>query len=651
MTRLQSIENALSSIDGTVFQELCDSFLVIRNDNYSAFSRTGSQSGKQKTIRGTPDAFLLLPNGKYIFVEHSTNISEGVSKLKKDLEKCIDFSKTGIPTEQISEIILCINFNLKTSQIQVLREILVNTRILLTFNTLDSLAIELSLNHRDLAHQYLGLPLDTGQIVSIDRFIEEYDRVSNGIATPLNNIFLHREVELQDIKESIQQHDFIILTGAPGVGKTKLSVEAVKSFLKENLSYNAYCISNKHAPLLDDLYQYFDSKKDFLLFVDDANRIDTFNQITGFFKSPRRGKLKIVITVRDYAFQEVRNQCQGFDLKQIDIQKFSDEQIIDIIQSESFKILNPLYQKPIISIADGNPRIAIMASLLALKNQDIDALKDVSELFEKYFSTLVNSNGDFSNIINIKCLGIISFFYTIPYKNREITTALLNNFEISYDDFIAAIDTLGNLELVETQFEHVKIPEQNLATYFFYKAFIKDNLLPFSTLLKFYFDSNANRFKDCVIPANNMFGGKDVMTRLQPELQNYWKTIECDEEKAFKFLDTFWYYLPTETLAFIYNLVESLPTHSNTEYIVTYETNAFAYDRNKIIELFGEFFRTGYDLKNSLELAFEYVRKSPKQLPELLKKIKDNLIFDIDDVGYGFFRQNILFDILINNTV
>lgn len=62
MSRLQTIENALASINETVFQELCDSFLILKNENYRAFSRVGSQSGKQKTIKGTPDTFLLLPN-------------------------------------------------------------------------------------------------------------------------------------------------------------------------------------------------------------------------------------------------------------------------------------------------------------------------------------------------------------------------------------------------------------------------------------------------------------------------------------------------------------------------------------------------------------------------------------------------------------
>lgn len=92
MKRLQSVENALIEINEVVFQELCDSFLALRDKNYIAFSRTGSQSGKQKSTKGTPDAFKLLPNGKYIFVEHTTNISNK-SKLEDDIKKCLEYKK------------------------------------------------------------------------------------------------------------------------------------------------------------------------------------------------------------------------------------------------------------------------------------------------------------------------------------------------------------------------------------------------------------------------------------------------------------------------------------------------------------------------------------------------------------------------------
>ena len=649
MSRLQAIENELLSINSAAFQELCDSFLALRNSNYSAFSRTGSQSGKQKTIKGTPDTFLLLPNGKYIFVEYSTNITAGLTKLEEDIKKCFDTSKTGVPLNQIAEIILCVNFNLTAAEIEILRKLLGNTRVLLTVYTLDILSIELHRNHRDLVHEYLGLPLDTGQIVSIERFVAEYNRASKGISTPLNNTFLHRDEELRELKEAIFLNDFIILTGAPGIGKTKLTLEGIKNFLFENLTYAAYCVSYKHHELLRDLYQYFDSEKDYILFVDDANRIDVFRQITGFYKATRKGKLKILITVRDYAFQEIGILCQEFSPRRLDLAKFTDEQIIDIIKAQPFEILNQDYHKEIVRIADGNPRLAIMTALLSKAHQNIYVLHDVSDLFENYFSTFIKDDGEFANSLNIKCLGLIAFFYTIPYKNREITTSILNNFGIDYSVFIDVIDKLDKLELVEIQFEHVKIPEQNLSTYFFYKSFIKDNLLSFETLLNKYFDSNSNRFKDCVIPANNTFGVKNVMDKLQPFLQSHWRGKKTEEEKAFKFLSTFWYYLQTETLEFIFNITEALPAVTTFKYEVAYENNAFSYSKDDIIELIGEFLRFPDKLKDVIELGFEYSRKKPEHLPEWIHKIREKMSFDREDqTQYGFERQMILYQVLLD---
>ena len=649
MSRLQAIENSLSSINQAAFQNLCDSFLALRNSNYSAFSRTGSQSGKQKTVKGTPDTFLILPNGKYIFVEYSTNITAGLSKLEDDVKKCINATKTGIPLNQIAEIILCVNFNLTVAEVQTLRDLLVNTRIGLTVYTLDSLAIELHLHHRDLTHEYLGLPLDTGQIVSIEKFIAEYNRASKGISTPLNNTFLHREKELIELKEAILQNDFIILTGAPGIGKTKLALEGMTNFLSENLSFGAYCVSYKHHTLLDDLYQYFDFEKDYILFVDDANRIDAFSQITRFYRSTRKGKLKILITVRDYAFQEIGILCQEFSPRRLDLAKFSDEQIVDIIKAPPFEILNQDYHKEIVRIADGNPRLSIMTALLAKAEQNIYVLHDVSDLFENYFSTFIKDDGEFAKALNIQCLGLIAFFYTIPYKNRQITTSILDNFGIDYARFIDVIDKLDKLELVEIQFEHVKIPEQNLSTYFFYKAFIKDNLLSFEILLKKYFDSNSDRFRDCVIPANNTFGFENVMKKLQPLLRNHWKEIKSEEEQAFKFLTTFWYYLQTETLEFVFNISEALPIVSTAKYEVTYENNAFSYNKNNVIELLGDFLRFPNNLKDVIELGFEYTRKKPEHLPEWIHKIREQLTFDREDeIHYRFTRQTILFQILLD---
>ena len=647
MKRLQSVENALIEINEAVFQELCDTFLALRDKNYIAFSRVGSQSGKQKSIKGTPDAFKLLPNGKYIFVEHTTNISNK-NKLEDDIKKCLDYKTTKIPLKDIEEIILCANFKLSVQEVDGLKDLLKGKRISLRLYLLDELSIELLYHHRDLSNQYLGLPLDTGQIVSISQFIEEYNKAAKSVATPLDNEFVHRDNELKQLQNSISASNFVIITGSPGVGKTKLALEGINSFLLTN--YTAYCVSFKSASLLEDLYQHFDTKRDYILFVDDANRIDSFNQIIGYFKSSRKGNLKIIITVRDYALNEIANRCIEFKPEELHLNKFTDEQIIDIIKSESFKIYNPDYHKEIVRIADGNPRLAIMAAKLAVQEQNLCALSDVSELFEQYFARFVTDNIDLTKSVNLKSLGLIAFFYTIPYKDKTRCASLLSKFDLAYDDFIESIDILNKLELVELQFEYAKISEQNLSTYFFYKSFIKDGTLSFSVLLEYYYDSNIERFRDTIIPANNTFGYHNVIEKVKPILLNYWQSVITIDEKAFNLLSTFWFYLEEETIEFIYNHINTIPEPIATKYYTEYETNQFSYNRNKIIELLGNFFNYPVKLKDALELAYEYARKLPETLPELIYTIREHLLFDTDDQRMGYKRQEILINLLLEKS-
>ena len=648
MARLQAIENALADINDYDFQELCDQFLAFKIKNYTAFRRKGSQENKRKTIRGTPDSFFQLPNGNYIFMEATTNVSDK-NKLEDDIEACFNPDKVDIPHNKIEQIVLCFNFNIDENRLNDLRKLAHdynrNTRV--DCWMLDNLAIELHRHHRDLVNEYLGLPTDTGQIVSIKRFIEEYNRASQGISPPLDNEFVHRQDEMNEIKQGINNSDFVIIHGKSGVGKTKLAIESIKDFIIEHPHFNAYCVSNKGHNLLDDLYQYMDKDEDYILFVDDANRIDVFKQILGFYNSLRENELKIIITVRDYARDYIELLCQSYDPEYVEVEKFDDEQIKDMIEAEPFKILNPDYQREILRISDGNPKLAIMTSLLAKEEQNLYALSNVSELFESYFATFILDNEDLKKPINLRCLGLISFFNTFPYKNKQLAKSVLSDFNIDYYKFIEIIDKLEDVELLNRQFGHVKIPEQNLANFLFYKAFIDRELLAFGKLLVKYFDNNTDRFKDCVVSANNTFGPRKVKDKIQPDLRKYLNSIKSDENKAFEFLTTFWFYLQSETLDFLLNKINHLP-NSDKDFVIENDNKSWGSNSDQYIDLLSSFYIFLDNLNDALYLSLQYIRKKPDVLYILIDKIERKLTFDSRDYYSGFKRQQILFNIIID---
>ena len=248
---LQEIENAINAMNQAAFQELGDLFMISRDKDYNAFICTGSQYGKQKTIKGTPDTFILTHDGKYLMVEYSTNETKREKKLIEDFEKCL--TENGIEKSKLKCIILCTNYKLSKEEVIAIKKYAEEAYTFCQIYDGSRLARELYVNHKDLIFRCLGIHVDTGQIVSIESFVQEYDNAAGAIAAPLSNAFLYREREVEDIKRGLCEEDFILLHGAPGVGKTKLAIQAITDYCKENTTYHAYCISYKGGELLTDL--------------------------------------------------------------------------------------------------------------------------------------------------------------------------------------------------------------------------------------------------------------------------------------------------------------------------------------------------------------------------------------------------------------
>ncbi|WP_323028449.1 hypothetical protein [Gelidibacter japonicus] len=653
MNQLSSIKERLKNLNDTEFQELCDCYLSLRNIGYKAYSRTGAHEIKQKTTRGTPDSFIQMPNGLYLFVESTTTEHKGkrlLNKLKGDVSDCLDVSKTKIPVNKIQEIILCYNSNLKAVEIEE-----VNQRALEVMGTLpmhcslDRLATEIFFHHKNLAHDYLRLPLDTGQIVSLDKFVEQYDNGKQKLATPLAGIFFHRNKELEDVIVKLSTNDIVIISGPAGVGKSKLALESIDRFIESHLDYNGFAVSPKGADLIGDLSAYFEGEENSILLVDDVNRVDKFEQILGFYRGLNHGKLKLVLTVRDYALENVRERLSTYENSIVEIGGFSYEEIKIIIEQEPFGVRNGTYQYKINAIAKGNARLAVMMAMIARKTNKLESLNNVADLFEQYFETFVSDEDAFKDKRVLKALGILSFFYTLPYSNSELLDMLANSFSIASDELREAFDRLHSLDLIELNYQHVRIGEQNLSTYFFYKVFIKDRLLSFESLWNNYFEQHEHRFKDTIYPMHQNFGKEPITEEIKPVLRSYWSTIQSDEVKAFSFLNFAWEFLPDECLAYVEARVDACVPSEVSELIAKYEVNDFSSINNqeRHLHLLANFLKEPNFYLDALELSSRFTEQHQQHLPQLIYHIDQNFSFIDDDFINHFKRQANLVDYLI----
>lgn len=202
MPKITDIKRRILELAPAPFQEFCDT--LISKQGYGKVQGYGMESGTGNTTIGNPDTYFRKENGKYVFVAYTIQKTSIFSKLREDIDKCLDTSKTGLKTEDIEEIICChTSSNLSAGDDKALHDLCEAQGIVLTIWGIDELANQVHNRYRSLAKDYLGLNIDTNQILSVDDFVAQYD--ANGMAAPLNTVFQYRENEKEKIISALDK--------------------------------------------------------------------------------------------------------------------------------------------------------------------------------------------------------------------------------------------------------------------------------------------------------------------------------------------------------------------------------------------------------------------------------------------------------------
>ncbi|MEQ8910009.1 MAG: hypothetical protein RIC95_12495 [Vicingaceae bacterium] len=654
MANLQQIYEALNKINDAIFEEMCGIYLSYEFPLHRSFNPQ-SHKTKQKTIKGTPDISFKLSGEGYLFVQVTTKENTGnslIKKLKQDIEDCFNAEKTKIKVEKIREIALCYNEQIKPSDEELINGFAKEKfKIVPHHFGLKRIAKDMLFKYNFIGREYLKLDFGTGQIVSIDQFIKSYEYGGQSLATPLNNDYFERNEDLPNLVKSIMNDNIVIIHGVAGSGKSKLAIEGIRKFVDGKTEYIALALSPNGGNLIPDLINEIDVSRKYVLFVDDINRIEHFSSILNHFRKISEGNLKLVLTVRDYAYLEAKAKLFGLKFYAIQTKKFSDEEIRELVDAAPFNIKNSKYKFKISSIAKGNPRLAIMTAKLALERQKIEALDDVLDLFDHYFTSFVIDNEELHDSFNLKVLGLLSFFNLIEHENYGEIEKLSIDFKLDENKIIDAIARLHSLDLILLNFGHAKIGEQNLATYFFYKVFVQEKLLSINDLLKHYFSTHSNRFSDSIKSVIEHFGVESI-DDVKPSIKKYWREQELENRQQLKFLEIFRPIIPSYVLIYIEEYVNNLPIVTDPIFKVEEKNDSdysFLYEPNALRLLFSFYNDLNY-LDEAFQLSFALVEKKPELFNKLINNLKEKFGKSFNDEQTRFERQHRLVDFLLTNS-
>ncbi|MBC3796416.1 ATP-binding protein [Acetobacterium tundrae] len=643
MANIESIKQKILQLDAGSFQNFCDLYLY--KIGYPNIVSLGGEAGTRKTTRGTPDTYFMTSDEKYIFVEYTTQKTSLFKKIKDDLDKCLDTSKTGISHDEISEIIYChTSSNITPSQDNEVRILCENSGIKLTIIGIDKLAADVYLFHHNLARDVLGISISTDQIQSFDDFVKNYN--SNRMAAPIDTRFLFRDKEIESINEAYQKVDIVILSGASGTGKTRLALHYAKNHAVIH-NEKLYCIHSNALPIFEDLKFFIDSPGNYFLFIDDANQLSGLHHIIDYTTMKLEGyNVKILISVRDYALQKVTNDIRNIALYEtVNISAFTDDEIKKILETV-LGIVNQNYHERIIKIAEGNARIAILAGKLACSSNRLDSINDVSQLYDDYYGSSLEENQLLADHQMCITAGIVAFLEAIHLEHIDSFLSILLANGLNSDSFIENIRKLHEKEIVDIYNDKaVRFSDQCLSNYLLKYVFFDKKLISLSEMIKVCFQSYRGRTILTISTLLNIFRNDALICFVEKKIEMLWN--ELSKEKSpffFEFVKAFFRINPTETLLILQNkieLEESVVIECTD--IDTVKGKNYQNVTNDIIEILGGF-ADMTDLPTALDLFFQYFLKRPDLYMEFYHAISQYYGINKNSMLYEFYTQIAFFE-------
>jgi len=644
MSKLTDIKYRIDQLDGGAFQSLCDAYLTYRG--YGNGYSLGMNTGTDKTAPGSPDTYFLTADKRYIFVMYTTQKTGFHKKAIEDIDKCFDEEKTGVSVGDVAEIIYCHTYGrLKPGDDQELREYCENHGAVLTLIGLDELGNDIFREYPILAKDFLGISIDSGQIMSLDIFVAKHD--ANRMSASLGTEFLFREEELEKAKTALYNNDVLLIAGPAGVGKTRFALELCRQIAKEK-NYTVLVIKNNNLDLYEDLVAAIEDGKNYLVLVDDANQLSGLHYVLDYLPQMGTGSrhiAKLVLTVRDYARKQVMQRVMEVTQPEtIKITPFKDDDIRKLMET-CYGIINPLYTNRIAAIAEGNARLAMLAGKLAAESEDLSVIQDVSDLYHCYYRNQLNAL--VGSKTGVCSAGIIAFIQSIHLEHLEKLAPIFNILRITNDNFIADLKFFHEAEIVDLcNDKAASISDQSFSNFLIKYVFVERKIIPFSTMIEICFSISKTRTVYACNVLLDVFSDQTVEEYVESQINIVWNRIENDAESFWPFFKAFHMVRPTKTLLLIQEKIEQ-------EQALSFDVRAVQFKNDRaagkisddILQILGSF-KNHTELPTALELLLLYYKKRPDLYEQFYAVFAGQFEVGMDSQHFGYYTQSMVVEYL-----
>lgn len=283
-------------------------------------------------------------------------------------------------------------------------------------------------------------------------------------------LFAGREQAIEQVRNFLKSSDQVLLLSAPpGVGKTKLMLEAARGMaIPGDIRFLRPEVTSIEEHLAE-----VDPIKPLLLFVDDAHDLEPLKQLITLLMSPEfKDKIHCVVASHPWGKEDLLREfrSRGITCREMDLSELSVQAMNDILRHEAVGVADEFQRGVIIKLAEGNPLVALLAADLLRQTGSLTGLSK-HDVLTAYFSTSLDKalEGQADRDKVRLFLAIVAATRGIAYgQHRSVLAELLGLTQDMLDGLVERLEDLG---LMKQGWSRLRVIPELLADYIAFDTF------------------------------------------------------------------------------------------------------------------------------------------------------------------------------------